>query len=543
MNIKYFLTSISFVVDNEIEKNELKNFIEKETGVKSIAYYTISEKKNNISDYYTIIMTQKNGKYKITVKSTYFYDIINLNYETQEKTIDLFNIDTMKTSYNHYYDGYYGFTSSGYNKFLDLQSLLAKYLIYKKTRNDTDKNMFIFTGTYSYPPFNNINYGYYSIGMVGIIFSGIISFELSIATYFFNVRMIDEKEKKLTGFLERQGVSKKYYFFSWLFSYVTLMIFSLFVFIIFALIYLIYYKYLFLIDLVFFILSLFSVCYFFSTCIESVKTVSIAIKFYNFSTPILGVAISFLPASKISKIIFSFVPQINIFFCTNAVFQLQIFESLSWEKLWLKSKKISFMESIIMYIVEIIFYFSLSLFIQSYKDSGLDFILFIKSFFKKVSRKIEVLPENKLINEENIINHETHHQELSAINQQKKQQNQCLNIVNVTKKFESLKAVNNFNGELFSDEIFCLLGHNGAGKTTLISIISGIIDPNQGDIFYNGTSLVTNKSYLYENIGLCQQEDIFFEYLTVQEHLEYLCEIKGRRANINEIEELIRKIE
>jgi hypothetical protein len=126
--IKNFLPSISFVVDNEIEKNELKNFIEKETGVKSITYYTISEKKNNISDYYTIIMTQKNGKYKITVKSTYFYDIIDLNYETQEKTIDLFNSDTMWTSYyRRHYDGDYGF--SGYNQFLDLQSLLAKYLI------------------------------------------------------------------------------------------------------------------------------------------------------------------------------------------------------------------------------------------------------------------------------------------------------------------------------------------------------------------------------------------------------------------------------
>jgi len=49
--------------------------------------------------------------------------------------------------------------------------------------------------------------------MIGIILSSLMSFELSMSTYFFNVRMIDEKEKKLTGFLERQGVSKKLYFF------------------------------------------------------------------------------------------------------------------------------------------------------------------------------------------------------------------------------------------------------------------------------------------------------------------------------------------
>ena len=74
-------------------------------------------------------------------------------------------------------------------------------------------------------------------------------------------------------------------------------------------------------------------------------------------------------------------------------------------------------------------------------------------------------------------------------------------------------------------------------------MISGIIDPNEGDIIYNGTSLVTNKSYLYENIGLCQQEDIFFEYLTVKEHLEYMSEIKGSHSNQKEIEDLIKSIE
>ena len=71
--------------------------------------------------------------------------------------------------------------------------------------------------------------------------------------------------------------------------------------------------------------------------------------------------------------------------------------------------------------------------------------------------------------------------------------------------------MNNFNGELFKNEIFCLLGHNGAGKTTLIKMISGAEDPDAGDIFLNNISVVTNKNYLFRNIGLCQQEDIFFD--------------------------------
>ena len=74
-------------------------------------------------------------------------------------------------------------------------------------------------------------------------------------------------------------------------------------------------------------------------------------------------------------------------------------------------------------------------------------------------------------------------------------------------------------------------------------MISGIFSPDKGDILLNGISLITNKEYLYENLGLCQQENIFFEYLTVKEHLEYMCKIKGKEINQQEINQLITKLE
>ena len=171
-----------------------------------------------------------------------------------------------------------------------------------------------------------------------------------------------------------------------------------------------------------------------------------------------------------------------------------------------------------MFVFDIIFYLGLSCIIQSYQDSGLEFWDYIKSFFIRVSRNINNIDNisNDKINEAeklNVSKFEMHHQELSNINKQKKEQNLCLKIINCSKNFADLKAVDNFNGELFPNEIFCLLGHNGAGKTTLVNMISGIYDPNYGDITFNGKSLVTNKKFLYENIGLCQQDDIFFYYL------------------------------
>ena len=73
-------------------------------------------------------------------------------------------------------------------------------------------------------------------------------------------------------------------------------------------------------------------------------------------------------------------------------------------------------------------------------------------------------------------------------------------------------------------------------------MISGILDPSEGDIFYKGRSIVTNKDFLFKNIGICQQENIFFDYLTVSEHLEYMYGIKGAKTNNEEIKKLVNKI-
>ena len=50
-----------------------------------------------------------------------------------------------------------------------------------------------------------------------------------------------------------------------------------------------------------------------------------------------------------------------------------------------------------------------------------------------------------------------------------------------------------------------------------------MVDSDNGDIIFNGKSLIKDKNYLFQNISVCQQENIFFGYLTVSEHLKYIC--------------------
>ena len=477
-----------------------------------------------------------------TINQTNFNDLNKIfkgSDLNQDKITNAFYVNN-HTIESSVFDVFFTSTEKKYETFFKLQSLLAKLLIYLEGK-EIKSNFNMTFAINAYPEHYRFTDEYES-GTYSFI-SFIMALQFSLIAYNFNLRMIDEKENKLNILLERQGISKFKYNLSWLITYYSLFLLSIIAFIIFLFCYVIFHYLLVIINIVLFSFCLYCVCIFFTTCIKSTKTGTTAVKFYNFGSILLGFVIVLSGTSKFTKIVFCFIPQINLYTSLCTIFNLNNFENLTWDLLNIKAAKMSMVEVFVMYIVEIVFYLGLSIFIQSYSDSGLNFIPYIKSFFTKVSRK--TLTTNALI--ENIdnenINFETHHQELSPINQEKKKQDQCLRLVNISKTFGDLKAVDNFNGELFPNEIFCLLGHNGAGKSTTINMISGILDPDNGDILLNGRSLVTNKSYLYENIGLCQQEDIYFDYLTVEEHLQYMCRIKGSKINNKEIEELIEQIE
>ena len=426
-----------------------------------------------------------------------------------------------------------------YQTFFELQSLFANLLISLEKKEVKSQFKMIF-GLNSYPDHYRFTDEYGKTTYTFLSF--VIALQFSLIAYNFNLRMIDEKENKLNILLERQGISKFKYNLSWLITYYALFLLSIVAFILFLLSYAPFHSTLNIINIIMFSLSIYCVCIFFTTCIQSTKTGTTAVKFYNFGSILLGFVIVLPKTSKFTKIVFSFIPQINLFSSLCTIFNLNNFENLSGQLLRLKAAKMSIIEVFLMYFFEIIFYLGLSIFIQSYKDSGLNFISYLKSYYTKVSRKSNVV-ESILIDNTEHLSYEVHHQELSPANQEKSRQHKCLKLENVSKNFGDLKAVDCFNGELFPNEIFCLLGHNGAGKSTTINMISGIIDPDHGDIKLNDRSLVTDKDYLYQNIGLCQQEDIYFDYLTVEEHLQYMCRIKGSKINQAEIEELIDKIE
>ena len=177
-------------------------------------------------------------------------------------------------------------------------------------------------GVNAYPLKTKSFYGSFSLIGATTYLTIAICFQLSMSTYFFNMRMIDEKEKKLTILLERQGVSKKSLFFSWVLSYIILIIFPLIVFLLFFIFFIPLHLSLFIINILLFIGSLFSLTYFFYVCISTSKTASIVIKFVNFTSAVLGAPIAFPQCPKLTKVILAFIPQVNIYLCSNSIDKL-----------------------------------------------------------------------------------------------------------------------------------------------------------------------------------------------------------------------------
>ena len=96
-----------------------------------------------------------------------------------------------------------------------------------------------------------------------------------------------------------------------------------------------------------------------------------------------------------------------------------------------------------------------------------------------------------------------------------------LKISNVTKIYPGCIANKNVSLEFESGKIYALLGENGAGKSTLVKILSGVIMPDEGQIFLNNKALKLNSAIdaKKNNIGMVFQHFNLFETLSVFENL------------------------
>lgn len=102
-----------------------------------------------------------------------------------------------------------------------------------------------------------------------------------------------------------------------------------------------------------------------------------------------------------------------------------------------------------------------------------------------------------------------------------------IRVENLKKSYGELRAVDDISFEVGSGEIYGLLGPNGAGKTTTLSMLSGLLPPDQGRIVYDGIDLAREPRKVKSTLGTVPQETAIYEELTARENLRFWGGIYG----------------
>jgi ABC-2 type transport system ATP-binding protein len=97
-----------------------------------------------------------------------------------------------------------------------------------------------------------------------------------------------------------------------------------------------------------------------------------------------------------------------------------------------------------------------------------------------------------------------------------------IEIRNLTKIYPNGRGIRDINLDIFKGDIFGFLGPNGAGKTTAMKIMTGLIQPDQGDIEIFGHSVRDSYESAMAHVGCLIEIAESYPYLTAYENLRQL---------------------
>ena len=101
-----------------------------------------------------------------------------------------------------------------------------------------------------------------------------------------------------------------------------------------------------------------------------------------------------------------------------------------------------------------------------------------------------------------------------------------IEVKNITKKYGSFVALDNVSFKIEKGEIIGLLGPNGAGKSTTMNIITGYIEPTEGEVIVDGINMLKRPKKAKREIGYMPEGVPLYYDLTVKEFVTYMAELK-----------------
>jgi len=117
-----------------------------------------------------------------------------------------------------------------------------------------------------------------------------------------------------------------------------------------------------------------------------------------------------------------------------------------------------------------------------------------------------------------------------------------LEIRNLVKRYHRVPVVDHVSFVIRPGEILGYLGPNGAGKSTTVKVLTGLIEPTEGDIFLDGRDVREDFVAFQRQMGYVPEEAHLYPHLTGREYLQLIGRLRGlpRRVLEPRMDELLR---
>ena len=102
-----------------------------------------------------------------------------------------------------------------------------------------------------------------------------------------------------------------------------------------------------------------------------------------------------------------------------------------------------------------------------------------------------------------------------------------IELTGLTKRYGSIRAVDQLNLTVGKGEIFGFIGPNGAGKTTTIRMMAGVLAPTEGNVTIGGMDMARDPVAAKGTIGFIPDRPFLYEKLTGMELMRFYADLYG----------------
>lgn len=120
-----------------------------------------------------------------------------------------------------------------------------------------------------------------------------------------------------------------------------------------------------------------------------------------------------------------------------------------------------------------------------------------------------------------------------------------LRVMNLTKCYGSLLAVDNISFSVTEGEILALLGPNGAGKSTTMKMITGFVAPTAGTAYIDGYDILEQPLAAKSVLGYLAEGAPHYPDMTVKQFISFIADIRGITKQVRDerIASVIRQVD